>query len=123
MPERPRRVVITGGAGFIGSHLVDTLLSSGADVVCFDNLITGQIENVQHRVREPHFSFRQQDIVQGLSVEGDVDWVLHLAAPASPVGYLRNPIATLEVGTIGTENALKLAREKQARFLLASTSE
>jgi dTDP-glucose 4,6-dehydratase len=118
-----RRVVITGGAGFIGSHLCDRLLQRGLSVVCLDNLLTGSVDNVSHLLSHPRFSFRSYDVTEYLYVEGEVDAILHFASPASPIDYAQMPIATLKVGTIGTHKALGLAKAKNARFLLASTSE
>jgi dTDP-glucose 4,6-dehydratase len=120
MPDR--RVVVTGGAGFIGSHLCERLLADGAEVVCVDNLMTGRRENVEHLLGE-RFLLLEQNVSDGVAVDGPVDAVLHLASPASPVDYLRLPIQTLKVGALGTHNALGLAKAKDARFLLASTSE
>jgi dTDP-glucose 4,6-dehydratase len=116
------RVIITGGAGFIGSHLCDHLLQQGMEVVAIDNLLTGTIENIAH-IRSPRFSFIQYDVTNYLYIDGPVDLVLHFASPASPLDYLRLPIQTLKVGALGTHKALGLARAKEARFLLASTSE
>jgi dTDP-glucose 4,6-dehydratase len=118
-----RRVVITGGAGFIGSHLCDRLLARGLEVVCLDNLLTGSADNIAHLLRNPRFSFRSYDVTNYLYVEGEVDGVLHLASPASPLDHARMPIETLKVGTLGTHKALGLAKAKGARLLLASTSE
>jgi dTDP-glucose 4,6-dehydratase len=118
-----RRVVITGGAGFIGSHLCERFLAERIDVVCVDNLITGRPKNVEHLFDDHLFSFIGADVSRGIDVPGQVDAVLHFASPASPVDYLRLPIQTLKVGALGTHNALGLARAKGARFLLASTSE
>ncbi|MBV8194841.1 MAG: SDR family oxidoreductase [Candidatus Dormibacteraeota bacterium] len=118
-----RRVVVTGGAGFLGSHLVESFLASGAHVECVDNLITGHPDNIAHLQRREGFRFIEADAADSLHVEGSVDGVLHLASPAAPLDYLQHPIVTLDVGTRGTRNALELAREKRARFLLASTSE
>jgi dTDP-glucose 4,6-dehydratase len=118
-----RRVVITGGAGFIGSHLCDRLLQRGLSVICLDNLMTGSVDNVSHLLSHPRFSFRSYDVTEYLYVEGDVDAILHFASPASPIDYAQMPIATLKVGTIGTHKSLGLAKAKRARFLLASTSE
>ncbi|MDP9343280.1 MAG: SDR family oxidoreductase [Actinomycetota bacterium] len=118
-----RRVVITGGAGFIGSHLCDRFLAEGADVVCVDNLITGRQDNVAHLRGEPGFQFVHADVSKGIQVQGPVDAVLHFASPASPIDYLKLPIQTLKVGALGTHNALGLAKAKRSRFLLASTSE
>lgn len=116
------RALITGGAGFIGSHLCDHLLSKGMEVICMDNLLTGSVDNISH-IRDPRFQFIEYDVTNYIYVEGPVDFVLHFASPASPIDYLRLPIHTLKVGAIGTHKALGLAREKRARFLLASTSE
>ncbi|MEA2669921.1 MAG: dTDP-glucose 4,6-dehydratase [Chloroflexota bacterium] len=123
VPRRLRRAVITGGAGFIGSHLCDRLLQRGMRVVCLDNLLTGSIDNVAHLFSNPRFSFRHYDVTEYLYVEDEVDAILHFASPASPVDYAQMPIETLKVGTLGTHKALGLARAKRARFLLASTSE
>jgi dTDP-glucose 4,6-dehydratase len=118
-----RRVVITGGAGFIGSHLCDRLLQRGLFVVCLDNLLTGSPDNIAHLLSNSRFSFRHYDVTEYLYVEGDVDAILHFASPASPIDYAQMPIETLKVGTLGTHKALGLAKAKRARFLLASTSE
>ncbi|MGA8417238.1 MAG: UDP-glucuronic acid decarboxylase family protein [Candidatus Dormiibacterota bacterium] len=123
MTWAPSRVVVTGGAGFLGSHLVDRLLAAGAEVICVDNLITGSRRNNSHLVGDPRFSFHAEDVSGSWSVDGPVDAVLHFASLASPVDYLRHPLETLEVGTLGTLNALRIAQDKGARFLLASTSE
>jgi dTDP-glucose 4,6-dehydratase len=119
----PRRVVVTGGAGFVGSWLCERLVDLGSDVVCVDNLLTGSRDNVAHLEGQAGFSFLWQDVSEDLQVEGPVDAVLHLASPASPVHYLRWPIETLRAGSLGTMHALGLAESKGARFLLASTSE
>jgi dTDP-glucose 4,6-dehydratase len=116
-------VVITGGAGFIGSHLVETFLARGERVTAVDNLITGDYENVRPFAERDGFEFVKKDVSEGIFLSGPVDAVLHFASPASPIGYLRYPIQTLKVGALGTHNALGLARAKGARFLLASTSE
>jgi dTDP-glucose 4,6-dehydratase len=117
------RVLITGAAGFVGSHLADRFLADGHAVVGVDNLLTGQARNLDHLAHEPRFEFLEQDVVQGIVVPGRVDAVLHLASCASPVDYYKYPIATLDVGSTGTRHALSLALEHDARFLLASTSE
>lgn len=123
MTWAPSRVVVTGGAGFLGSHLADRLLAEGAEVICVDNMITGSPRNVAHLEGNPRFTLRTDDITGAWSVDGAVDAVLHFASLASPVDYQNHPLATLEVGTLGTMNALRMAEEKGARFLLASTSE
>lgn len=117
------RVVVTGGAGFLGSHLCDRLLDRGDEVVCLDNLVTGSMENIEHRFGNENFSFHRHDVSNHIWVPGDVDAVMHLASPASPVDFQRIPIQILKVGGLGTHNALGLAKEKGARFFLASTSE
>lgn len=117
------RAVVTGGAGFIGSHLCERLLHAGHDVVCVDNLMTSSADNIEHLMGERHFQFCCWDVTQGLDVPGPVDAVLHLASPASPVDYLKLPLETLRVGSAGTWHALDLAAAKRARFLLTSTSE
>jgi dTDP-glucose 4,6-dehydratase len=116
------RAIITGGAGFIGSHLCDYLLGQGLEVVAIDNLLTGSVDNIAH-IHHPGFSFIQYDVTNYLYIDGPVDLVLHFASPASPTDYVRLPIPTLKVGALGTHKALGLARAKNARFLLASTSE
>ncbi len=116
-------VVVTGGAGFVGSHLCERLVSDGYRVTCLDNLLTGTPDNVAHLLEEPGFTFTRCDLTGFVHVPGEVDLVLHFASPASPIDYLRLPIQTLKVGAIGTWHALGLAKEKNARFLLASTSE
>jgi dTDP-glucose 4,6-dehydratase len=116
------RVLVTGGAGFIGSHLCDFLLERGCEVVCMDSLITGTTNNIAH-IRHPHFLFVKHDVTNYIVVDGPVDYVLHFASPASPVDYLELPIQTLKVGALGTHKALGLAKARGARFLLASTSE
>lgn len=117
------RIVITGGAGFIGSHLCERYLNDGHEVVCVDNLITGRRENVEPFVSHPRFRFVQHDVSHPLHIDGPVDMVLHFASPASPVDYLKYPIQTLKVGSLGTHNTLGLAKAKNASYLLASTSE
>jgi nucleoside-diphosphate-sugar epimerase len=117
------RAVVTGGAGFVGSHLCDALRAREWEVVAVDNFVTGHRQNVAHLADDPGFTLVEHDVIVGLPVDGPVDAVLHLASPASPPEYLARPIATLEVGSIGTRRALDLARAHGARFLLASTSE
>jgi len=117
------RAVVTGGAGFLGSHLCDLMRDRGYDVVAVDNLLTGHRANVAHRADDAGFTFVEHDVIDGIPVDGPIDAVLHLASPASPPEYLAHPIATLEVGAVGTRHALDLARANDARFLLASTSE
>jgi dTDP-glucose 4,6-dehydratase len=117
------RVLITGGAGFIGSHLCERFLADGHDVICMDNFLTGTPDNVAHLFANPRFTFIQQDVTNYIYVKGPLDAILHFASPASPVDYLELPIQTLKVGSLGTHKALGLAKEKEARFLLASTSE
>jgi dTDP-glucose 4,6-dehydratase len=118
-----RRAVVTGGAGFIGSHLCRQLLSRGWSVVAMDNLITGRLSNIEDLFGERGFSFQHHDVSRYVHVPGPVDAILHFASPASPRDYLDNPIATLKVGSLGTHNLLGLAKDKGARFLMASTSE
>ncbi len=115
--------VVTGGAGFLGSHLVDRLLGEGHRVIAIDNLVTGSVENIDHLAGEQRFRFIQQDVTEFLFLHGPVDYVWHFASPASPIDYLELPIQTLKVGSLGTHKALGLAKAKGARFLLASTSE
>jgi dTDP-glucose 4,6-dehydratase len=115
--------VITGGAGFLGSHLCDRLISEGMKVICVDNLLTGNIENISHLFGNDDFSFIKHDVTNYIYIPGRVDYILHFASPASPIDYLKLPIQTLKVGSLGTHKVLGLAKEKKARFLLASTSE
>lgn len=117
------RVVITGGAGFLGSHLCDYFIARGDEVICLDNLITGSPDNIAHLFGHPNFRFICHDVTNFIYIEGEVDYVLHFASPASPMDYLRYPIQTLKVGSLGTHKALGFAKAKGARFLLASTSE
>jgi dTDP-glucose 4,6-dehydratase len=117
------RVLVTGGAGFLGSHLCDLLLNEGHDVIAMDNLITGNTDNIAHLAGNPRFQFVKHDVTNYIYLRGDLDAILHFASPASPVDYLELPIQTLKVGSLGTHNALGLAWAKGARFLLASTSE
>ena len=123
MAANKPRAVVSGGAGFIGSHLCEALLARGVRVLVLDNFITGSPENLRHLTPNPEFEFRQADVNHGVFIGGDVRYVLHFASPASPPQYDANPIHTLKVGTIGTMNMLGLARAKNATFLLASTSE
>src|SRR3989454_10054638 len=115
--------VVTGGAGFLGSHLVDLLLVRGHKVIAIDNLVTGSVDNIAHLAGEQGFRFLHQDVTEFIFMEGLVDYVWHFASPASPIDYLELPIQTLKVGSLGTHKALGLAKNKGARFLLASTSE
>ena len=117
------RTVITGGAGFVGSHLCERFLAEGHDVVCVDNLLTGHRRNIAHLLDDPRFSFVEHNVSEPITIDGAVDNILHFASPASPADYLAHPIPTLKVGALGTHNALGLAKAKDARFLLASTSE
>ena len=115
--------LVTGGAGFLGSHLCDRLLAEGWQVTCVDNLVTGNARNIAHLRQAPGFSYQQQNVSDGLTCDAAVDYVLHFASPASPPDYLRLPLETLRVGSYGTFNALELARHKRAKFLISSTSE
>ena len=119
------RAVVTGGAGFLGSHLCDRLIAEGWKVLALDNFVTGAERNVQHLNRNPAFKLEKKDVSESasLQVDGEVNYVLHFASPASPPDYLKHPIATLKVGSIGTQNALELALRKGAKFFMASTSE
>lgn len=117
------RVLITGGAGFLGSHLCDKFIGNGYDVICMDNLITGSPNNIAHLMGNSKFRFIHHDVTEYMYVDGDLDAILHFASPASPLDYLRYPIQTLKVGSLGTHKALGLAKAKKARFLIASTSE
>lgn len=118
-----KRIVITGGAGFLGSHLCDRFINDGMEVVCVDNLLTGNLENISHLFGNDKFHFIKHDVTNYVFVPGKVDYILHFASPASPIDYLKLPIQTLKVGSLGTHKALGLAKEKNATFLLASTSE
>ncbi|OGS44079.1 MAG: NAD-dependent dehydratase [Elusimicrobia bacterium RIFOXYD2_FULL_34_15] len=117
------RILITGGAGFIGSHLCDRFLGEGHHVICMDNLITGSIENISHLRKEKKFKFVKRDVTKYINIDGNLDAILHFASPASPIDYIKLPIQTLKVGSLGTHNALGLAKEKKAKILIASTSE
>ncbi len=123
MARRLERVLVTGGAGFIGSHLCDRLLAEGCHVLAFDNLLTGRMENIQHLLGDPRFDFEHYDVTNYLHVTGELDAILHFASPASPADFERLPIQILKVGSLGTHKTLGLAKAKGARFLLASTSE
>ena len=117
------RALITGGAGFLGSHLCDRLLAEGLEVIGMDNLLTGSTDNIAHLAGHSRFTFIHYDVTQYIFIDGDLDYILHFASPASPIDYLQLPIQTLKVGALGTHKVLGLAKAKKARFLLASTSE
>jgi len=117
------RALITGGAGFLGSHLCELFLARGHEVICIDNFITGSADNIRHLFGRDGFSFVKYDVTNYIYVEGPLDYVLHFASPASPIDYLEKPIQTLKVGSLGTHKTLGLAKDKKARYLLASTSE
>ena len=118
-----KTAVITGGAGFLGSHLCDRFIKEGFRTICIDNLLTGNLDNISHLFGSNNFTFIKHDVTNFIHVPGEVDFVLHFASPASPIDYLKLPIQTLKVGSLGTHKALGLAKEKKARFLIASTSE
>ena len=123
MRKKPPTSVVTGAAGFLGSHLADLLLARGHKVIGIDNFVTGTVDNISHLGGNPHFKFIQQDVSEFIFLNEPVDYVWHFASPASPIDYLELPIQTLKVGSLGTHKALGLAKNKRARFLLASTSE
>lgn len=118
-----KRVLITGGAGFLGSHLCDRFIKEGYYVIAMDNLITGNIKNIEHLFKLPNFEFFHHDVSKFVHVPGELDYILHFASPASPIDYLKMPIQTLKVGSLGTHNLLGLAKQKNSRMLIASTSE
>jgi len=123
IPQSKKTSVVTGGAGFLGSHLCERLLSEGHAVICMDNLITGSLDNIEHLFQRKDFTFIQYDVTNFIHVPGEVHYVFHFASPASPIDYLKLPIQTLKVGSLGTHKALGFAKAKMARFLIASTSE
>ena len=116
------RTLVTGGAGFLGSHLCDYLLNKGHQVICMDNLVTGSLANIKH-IKNDRFNFIEHNVTKFIDIDGPLDYILHFASPASPIDYLKFPIPTLKVGSLGTHNALGLAKKKKSIFLIASTSE
>lgn len=118
-----KRILITGGAGFLGSHLCDRFIREGYQVIAMDNLITGNLKNIEHLFKHPNFEYHHHDVSKFVFVPGELHYILHFASPASPIDYLKMPIQTLKVGSLGTHNLLGLAKQKNARMLIASTSE
>ena len=118
-----KRILITGAAGFLGSHLSDRFIREGYKVIAMDNLITGDMKNIEHLMTNENFEFKLHDVTKFIEIEGSLDYILHFASPASPIDYLKIPIQTLKVGALGTHNCLGLAKDKKARILVASTSE
>src|SRR5690606_8710251 len=118
-----KKVLITGAAGFLGSHLCDRFINEGYFVIGMDNFITGDKKNLEHLENHPNFEFIEHDITEFVKIDGDLHYILHFASPASPIDYLKIPIQTLKVGSLGTHNLLGLAKAKKARILIASTSE
>jgi dTDP-glucose 4,6-dehydratase len=117
------KILITGGAGFIGSHLCDRFVKEGYDVIAMDNLLTGSLDNISHLFPRPNFTFHHHDVTKFIHIPGGLDYILHFASPASPIDYLKMPIQTMKVGSLGTHNCLGLAKDKGARIVVASTSE
>src|ERR1700746_1156316 len=123
MKEKRKRILITGGAGFLGSHLCDKFIKEGYHVIAMDNLITGDMRNIEHLMKLPNFEFHHHDVTKHIHIPGEVDYIMHFASPASPIDYLKIPIQTLKVSSLGTHNVLGLARVKKSRVLVASTPE
>ena len=119
----PKKILITGAAGFLGSHLCDKFIKEGFNVVGMDNFITGTFKNIEHLSNSDQFEFREHDVTEYIAFDGPLDYILHFASPAGPIDYLKIPIETLKVGSLGTHNLLGLARKKGAKILIASTSE